>query len=82
MDPFDPHATPTSLMDDLAPVDTPTRRMDGPPPAETGVPTRRLTARDAPADPADPPLAELILEAHDQGPLQGHTATLRLTATR
>jgi hypothetical protein len=79
MDLFDPDANPTRRMDDLAPADTPTRRMDGPPAAETGVPTRRLTAADAVAAPDGPVLAELTLESHDQGPLQGHMVTLRLT---
>src|SRR5215204_514671 len=79
MDPYDPNANPTRRMDDHAPADIPTRRMDGPPAPETGVPTRRLSAADAPVVSYDPVLAELTLESHDQGPLQGHTVTLRLT---
>lgn len=80
MDPFDPDATPTRRMDDLAPADTPTRRMDGPPAAETGVPTRRLSAADALAGADNTPLAELTVESSDHGLLQGHPVTLRLTA--
>jgi hypothetical protein len=80
MDPFEPDTNPTRRMDEFAPEDTPTQRMDGPPAAETGTPTRRLSAADALTDPDNTPLAELTLESHDAGLLQGHIVTLRLTA--